>query len=211
MIPILAFTKDKISVELIIIWSCRLVGITFGGLVITKSGKCVVNKKLKIVGNIMTFLISIYFLISMAFIYNQDRHLILIYDSGFKIIYYIQHIWRQMNTIYIIYNLFYYQYKGFNMFEIWLSFPIKCLKNKIIIISYFILTNFVFFIFLVLRCLSTSVKTTSEVIMFLLDLILLIYYSMGQYTIKMITWCKLRISSFDNFYYFTKNFEKFSH
>ncbi len=206
MIPILASAKDKISIKLIIIWSYRFVGITFGGLVISKSGKRVVNKKLKIVGNIMTFFLSIYFLIPMVFTFKQDRFSMMICDSGFKIIYYIQRTWRQMNTIYIIYNLFYYQYKGFNMLEIWFSFPIKSLKNKIIIISYFILTNFAFFIFLVLRCLSASVKTTSDVIMFLLDLISLIYYSIGQYTIKMITWCKLTISWFGNFCYFTKNF-----
>jgi hypothetical protein len=194
MIPILAFAKDKISIKLIIIWSYRFVGITFGGLVISKSGKCVVNKKLKIVGNIMTFLLSIYFLIQMVLTFKQDRFEMMIYDSGFKIIYYIQRIWRQMNIIYIIYNLFYYQYKGFNLFEIWFSFPIKSLKNKIIIISYFILTNFAFFILLVMRCLSARIKTTSDVITFLLDIISLIYHSIGQYTIKMITWCKLTIS-----------------
>jgi hypothetical protein len=194
MIPILAFAKDKISIKLIIIWSHRFFGITFGGLVISKSGKCVVNKKLKIVGNIMTFLLSIYFLMLTDFINKQDRFSMKMYDSGFKIISYIVRIWKLMNTINIIYKLFYYQYKGFNLFEIWFSFPIKSLKNKIIIISYFILTNFTLFILLVLQCLSARIKTTSDVITFLLDIISIIYHSIGQNTIKMITWCKLTIS-----------------
>jgi hypothetical protein len=93
MNPIIAFTKHKFSVELIIIRSCCLIGITFGGILITKSGKCVVNRKLKLFGNIILFLILTFYPISMNFTFNRNDSSYIQYESGFKIIYSIYHLY----------------------------------------------------------------------------------------------------------------------
>jgi hypothetical protein len=187
MSQFIAFSDHNYLVELFILWNCRIFGITFGGLVLTKTGECVVNKKLKIFGNIITILISIYFLISMSLSLNQDYSTTELYDSGFRIIYYISHFWIQLNTIFLIYNLFYCQYRGFDLCKVWLSFHLKSLKNKIVIISILILNYLSIIIFMLLLC---QIKTNSGLKLFVFNLIMSIFYLTGQSTIKTITWCK---------------------
>jgi hypothetical protein len=51
--------KKLNSVHLTILWSCRILRVTFGGLVIKENGEFSVNKILKIYGNIVTIIISI--------------------------------------------------------------------------------------------------------------------------------------------------------
>jgi hypothetical protein len=187
MSPFIAFSNHKYLVELIILWNSRIFGVTFGGLVLTKTGECVMNKKLKIFGNIITILISIYFLISMGFSLNKIYSSTELYNSGFRIIYYISYFCLQLNTIFCIYNLFYCQYRGFELCKVWLSFHLKSLKNKILIISILILNNLSIIVFVLL---FSQNKANSNLKSFVLNLITSIFYLTGQSTIKLITWCK---------------------
>jgi hypothetical protein len=187
MSPFIAFSKHKNLVELIILWNSRIFGITFGGLVLTKTGECVENKKLKIFGNIITILISIYFVICAGFSFNRNYRSSELYNSGFRIIYFIWHFWFQLNTIFLIYNLFYCQYRGFDLCKVWLKFHLKSLKNKIVIISILILNYLSLTVFVLLL---SQIKTKLDLKSFVLNLITAIFYLTGQSTVKLITLCK---------------------
>ncbi len=123
----------------------------------------------------------------MGFSINQNYCSTEIYDSGFRIIYYISQFWIQLNTISLIYNLFYCQYRGFDLCKVWLSFHLKSLKNKIVIISILNLNYLSIIIFMLLLC---QIKTNSGLKLFVFNLIMSIFYLTGQSTIKTITWCK---------------------
>jgi hypothetical protein len=187
MSQFIAFSNHKYLVELIILWNSRICGITFGGLVLTKTGECVENKKLKIFGNIITILVPIYFVICAGFSFNQNYSSTELYNSGFKIIYYITRFWIQLNNIFLIYNLFYCQYRGFDLCKVWLSFHLKSLKNKIVFISILILNYLSIIVFVLLL---SQIKTNSGLKLFVLNSVTSIFYLTGQSTIKLITWCK---------------------
>lgn len=184
--------------ELLIIWSSRVFGITFGGLIITKDGKYFINKKLKIFGNIITLLIIIVFVVISGLNYNRsvpDS----VYNSGFTIIYYITHFWVQLNTVYFAYTLYYYQFKGFNLCEIWLSLPMNKLENKIIILSLYI---FNFMSIVIYMCITSRFTTKEDWIQFVMSLAVSFCFMLGHTVIKLMTWCKF-INSFSIRYYMT--------
>jgi hypothetical protein len=127
--------KQKInipSINKIILWYFRIFGLTFGGFTFNKSEEFIVNTKLKIFGHIYTILI----IVSLNILFLTDRkydHLDSIYNSGYKLIYYLIFISSQFERFMVCFNFGYIQLRGFELFKVLFSYPIKTLKNKIII------------------------------------------------------------------------------
>jgi len=170
------------SVHLIILWFCRIFGLTFGGLVIEENGEFSFNKTLKIYGNIMT-IITIIFVI---FIGIESRHQFdFIYDSNFKIFYYMTNTIFALSFGNIILNLFYIQFKGFDLCKLWLSYPLEKLRNKIIVIIIFfaVISSHLIILFFI-------TPFFANILNFSLTFIKILYSLIGSMLIKTMTWCK---------------------
>jgi hypothetical protein len=126
------FTNNPKSplINTIILWYFRIFGLTFGGFTLNKSEEFIVNTKLKIFGHIYTILIivslNIHFLIN-----RESKYLDSIYNSGYKLIYYLIFISSLFARFMVCFG--YIQLRGFELFKVLFSYPIKTLKNKIII------------------------------------------------------------------------------
>jgi hypothetical protein len=180
-----SFTKPvkKVdSVYLIIIWFCRILGLTFGGLVIKENGEFSVNKILKIYGNILTIIIIIFEIYTRIECRNGINF---IYESNFKIFYYILNASIALFSANIILNLLYVQFKGFDLYKLWLNYPLENLRNKIIVLIIFfaIISTQLIKLFLYMK--FSAIQLT-----FSLNSILVLYYSIGSVVIKTMTWCK---------------------
>jgi len=131
------FNQKVPLIVFVFIWYYRIFGITFGGLV-TKKGECIVNKKLKVLGNILTISLMILYLIASRFVFGTgvfDQ----IYDSGFKIIYYTMTACKEIKDILVVINLYYYQFKGFNLFEILMKYKLTKVRYNLLLLLTFTL------------------------------------------------------------------------
>jgi hypothetical protein len=182
------FFKKKVPIIVaIFIRYYRIFGITFGGLVI-RSGKCVVNKNLKIFGNVLTISLMIGFII-LSRITLKHVNLVKIYDSGFVIIYYIISISREVRDILVIINLYYYQFKSFDLFNALMTYRMKKKKHKFLTLMLLIIhiSAYLIFVFIYLTFFSKDVISIQTILVFSLST----FYSMTLSAIHFITWGKI--------------------
>jgi hypothetical protein len=170
------------SVHLIILWFCRIFGLTFGGLVIKGNSGFFVNKILKIYGNIVTIMIIIFEIYRR--IEFRDE-LDFVYKSNFKIFYYILILIHALSSVNMILNLFYIQFKGFDLCKLWLSYPLEKLRNKIIVIIIFftVISSHLIILFFI-------TPFFANILNFSLTFIKILYSLIGSMLIKTMTWCK---------------------
>jgi hypothetical protein len=177
-------SKKVNSVHLIILWFCRILGLTFGGLVIKENGEFSVNKTLKIYGNFITIIIIIFEI--FFYIEFKDEY-DFIYESNFKIFYSITNTILVFTYVNTILNLFYIQFKGFDLCKLWFSYRLEKLRNKIIVLIIFFTLMSAHLIEVFLR---TSLISNIDILNFLLKLIENVYFTIGLILIKTMTWCK---------------------
>ncbi len=180
------FFKKKVpTIVAIFIYYYRIFGITFGGLVIRR-GKCVVNKNLKIFGNIFTISMIIVSIIVSRI--NNDVF-VKLYYSGFTIIYYLISVCVEMRDILVIINLHYYQFRSFDLFNALMTYRMKKKKHKILIFMILIihLSIYAIFAFICLITFSNHFLSIQTILLFSLS----IYYSIVLSAIHFITWGKI--------------------
>jgi hypothetical protein len=131
------FSPKAPLIAMIFIWYYRIFGITFGGLV-TKSGEFIVNRKLKLWGNIFTIFIIIIYLVSSAIIFGI-RVSYQLYDSGFIISYYSITICREIKDLLVAMNLYYYQFNGFHLFELLMKYKLTKTRYNLFLLLLFTL------------------------------------------------------------------------
>jgi hypothetical protein len=180
------FNQKVPLIVFVFIWYYRIFGITFGGLV-TKKGESIVNKKLKVLGNILTISLIILYLIASRFVFSTgvfDQ----IYDSGFIIIYYTMTACKEIKDILVVINLYYYQFKGFNLFEILMKYKLTKIRYNLFLLLTFILhvaiQGICAFIYL------TSFKMNVSFVNVLFLVILNIIAITSAFAIHFITWGK---------------------
>jgi hypothetical protein len=180
------FSQKVPLIVLLFVWYYRIFGITFGGLV-TKSGECIVNRKLKIFGNIFTISLIILYIITTRIVFDTlvfGR----IYDSGFIIIYYLIIICREIKDILVVINLYYYQFKGFNLFEILMKYKLTKIRYNLLLLLTFTLhlavQGICAFVYL------TSYKMNISFVNVLCLVILNIIAITSIFTIHFVTWGK---------------------
>ncbi len=182
MFSVQKLSKKVNSVHLIILWFCRILGLTFGGLVIKENGEFSVNETLKIYGNFVTIIIIIF---EVFFYIEFKDEYDLIYKLNFKIFYYITNTILVLTYVNTIINLFYIQFKGYDLCKLWFSYRLEKLRNKIIVLIIFFTLISTHLIQVFLRTNSISNKLN-----FLLKLIENVYFAIGLILIKTMTWCK---------------------
>jgi hypothetical protein len=128
--------KQKSNIPIIykiILWYFRIFGLTFGGFTLNKSEELIVNRKLKIFGHIYTILIIVTPNILYLTSNKSNSDLEAISNSGFKIVYHLIIIGSQLSRFLVFFNFGYIQLRGFELFKVLFSYPIKTLRNKIIL------------------------------------------------------------------------------
>jgi hypothetical protein len=187
------FFNKKVSI-IVTTFICyyRIFGITFGGLVIRR-GKCVVNKNLKIFGNILTISMIIVFIILSRITINNNAFGKL-YSSGFAIIYYLLSICREVRDILVIINLYYYQFRSSDLFSALTTYPMKKKKHKIFIFSVIIIHILIYSILamIYLKFFSEDVISIRTIHVLFLG----IYYSIALTVIHVTTWGKFLLKLF---------------
>jgi len=178
--------KNAIFIRLLL-WYYRIFGLTFGGLIITKTNECKINQNLKRFGFITTILIIIVMNI-LQFDYNKDNPTNKIYSHGFKMISYLLWIVKHMTKILFALNYCYIQFRGFGLFTILLKYPIRRMRTKIVITSLFVaillLQSSAFCVFLV----ATEERLSLKYISFMIFSI--IYHSLALISMNFMTWGK---------------------
>jgi hypothetical protein len=106
---------------------------TFGGFTLNKNEEFIVNRKLKIFGHIYTILITVSLNISILASNKSNNDLEAIYNSGYKIVYHLIIIFSLLTRFLVFFNFGYIQLRGFELFKVLFSYPIKTLRNKIIL------------------------------------------------------------------------------
>ncbi len=171
----------------VFLWYYRFFGITFGGLVI-RSGECIVNRKFKIFGNIFTIFLmcGLFFSPRLIIDYGVIEQ---IHNSGFTIIYYLIWSCRAMKDILVVINLYYYQFKGFHLFEVLMKYQIKEGKYKILILVIFMIHLMIeaTYVLVYLTYMSIHVVFANAVIYVLWNLFITIALS----AIHFLTWGKI--------------------
>jgi len=175
--------KQKVPLIVsIFIWYYRIFGITFGGLVL-RSGQCLVNKNLKLFCNMLqTTIIILLIILSRTIIdYDVSNQL---YHSGFKLTYHLLSIRRGIRDILVIVNLFYYQFRGFNLFEVLMKYKIRKNKNKIFI--------FMLIIFQVsamgVNVMKYLIYSENFFVLKTIHYLIILYYTIFNSAIHFITW-----------------------
>jgi hypothetical protein len=183
------FSQKVPLIAMIFIWYYRIFGITFGG-VVTKSGELIVNRKLKLLGNIFTILLIIIYLVSSGIIFGI-RLFDQLYDSGFIIIYYSITICREIKDLLVAMNLYYYQFNGSHLFELLLKYKLKKTRYNLLFLLLFTLRFLMqgFYAFTYL----TYFKMNAIFLNVLLTVILNIFATMTFSAIHFITWGKRMI------------------
>jgi len=124
------FHNSKVSsIMKIYIWLYRLLGLTFGGIVINSSGKLGVNYLIKYYGYLIAIFISIssiYSLVGSLHIHEM----IPLFESG-KILLYVLIFKRSLRSMLVIGNLFYLNLNGFEFFEVFYRFQLT--RNQFIL------------------------------------------------------------------------------
>jgi hypothetical protein len=181
------FFKKKVPIIVtIFIRYYRIFGITFGGLVIRR-GKCVVNKNLKIFGNLLTISMMIGFIILSRITLNHENFADL-YDSGFVIIYYIIRISKEVRDILVIINMYYYQFKSFDLFNALMIYRMKKKKHKFFTLMLLIIhiSFYAIFALIYLTYFSKDIISIQTILIFSLAN----FYSITFTAIHFITWGK---------------------
>jgi hypothetical protein len=181
------FFNQKIPIiVLIYIWYYRVFGITFGGLVI-KNGKCFVNKKLKIFSNFLTIVLMIGFIVLSKTVVHL-KAIDQLYNSGFTVVYYLMNVSREFRNILVIINLFYYQFKGFHLFEILITYQMKRQVHQILILILFSIHLLITMVFTLIYLFSLKVNVIYMNAM--LSAVLTIYYFIALSAIHLINFGK---------------------
>jgi hypothetical protein len=180
------FTNKVPIIVSLFIYYYRIFGITFGGLVIRR-GKCVVDKNLKIFGNLLTISMIIVFIILFR-IMNNNKFSDKLYSSGFKIVYYLMTICTEMRNILVIINLHYYQFRSYGIFDALMTYRMKKKKHKILIFIILLIhiSACAIFAFIYFTFFSKGVISTRTIIVFSSST----FYSIANYSIHFITWGK---------------------
>ncbi len=181
------FTKKVPIIVALFIYYYRIFGITFGGLVIRR-GKCVVNKNLKIFGNLLTISMIITFIILSRITINNNKVYEKLHSSGFKVIYYLMTTCREIRNILVIINLHYYQFGSYDIFDALMTYRMKKKKHKIFIFIILLIHISVSAIFalIYLIFLSKDVFSIRTILFFSSST----FYSISIYSIHFITWGK---------------------
>jgi hypothetical protein len=181
------FSQKVPLIVLLFVWYYRIFGITFGGLV-TKNGECIVNRNLKIFGNVFTISLMILYLIASRFVFGT-RIFGQIYDSGFTIIYYSISICREVKDILVVINLYYYQFKGFELFKLLTEYKLTKKRYNLFFLILFSLIVLVQGIYALIYL--TSFKMDINFLNALLLVVLNIFAAIHILTIYFITWGKI--------------------
>jgi hypothetical protein len=178
--------KNSIFIRLLL-WYYRVFGLTFGGLIITKTNECKINQNLKRFGLFTTILIIIVINI-LDFDHNKDNPRNKIYSHGFKIISYLLWTVKYMRKILFALNFCYIQFRGFGLFRILLKYPIRRMRSKIVIANLFfailLLQLSAFYAYFVTTEERLSLKYISYFIF------TIIYHSFAHFSVNFMTWGK---------------------
>jgi hypothetical protein len=178
---------QKVSlIPKVLIFYYRIFGITFGGLV-KRNGEFVVDEKLKLFGNIFTiFLIGLY-LITSRYVF-VSRFFDQIYASGFTVVYYLIILCREIRDILVVINLYYYQFKGSELFKVLIEYKITKTKYKLFILILYVLHLSVQVIYglIYFTCFKTNLSLTNTIISVFFN----IYITITLFAIHFITWGK---------------------
>jgi hypothetical protein len=180
------FSQKVPFIVSLFVWYYRIFGITFGGLV-TKSEECIVNRKLKIFGNVFTISLMVLYIIASRIVFDT-RVFDPIYDSGFTIIYYSIVICREIKDILVIINLYYYQFKGFELFKLLTEYKLTKKRYNLFFLILFSIIFLVQGIYVLIYL--TSFKMNTVCLNALILVILYIFGITSIFTINFITWGK---------------------
>jgi hypothetical protein len=178
---------QKVSlIPKVLIYYYRIFGITFGGLV-ERNGELVVNEKFKLFGNLVTIsLIGLYIITSRCVF--DSRFFDQIYASGFTVVYYLIILCREIRDILVIINLYYYQFKGFELFKVLVEYKITKTKYKLFILILYVLhlSVQVIYALIYLTCFKTNLSLINAIISVFLNT----YITITLFAIHFITWGK---------------------
>lgn len=104
-------------------------------------------------------------------------------NSGLYFAHYLHIIWIYLIYLLVIYNLFYYQFKGINLFETLISFPTNKIRNIFIIVFLLIIDFMLPFIHLIIMLIT---KTYRNIFELLVHFFMNIYYVIGLSIVKII-------------------------
>jgi hypothetical protein len=181
----ISFKKVSL-IPTVLIFYYRIFGITFGGLV-KRNGEFVVNKKFKLFGNIFTLSLIGLYLITSRYLFDS-RFLDQIYASGFTIVYYLIILCREIRDILVVINLYYYQFKGFELFKVLIEYKITKTKYKLSILMLYILhlSVQVIYALIYLTCFKTNLGSIKAIISVFLNT----YITITLFAIHFLTWGK---------------------
>ena len=117
----------------------RIIGITFGGLVI-RNDKLEYNRNLKILGNVLTLFCIILF-VGFSQMLFQWKMFYQFYKKGFLFMFYLLSANKDLREVLVVLNLLYIQTKSSKLFEFLSKYSLKRRFHKILISSLFI-TNY---------------------------------------------------------------------
>ena len=109
------------------IWYFRLIGVTFGGIQVKGINHYVSNKWLRYYG----YLATICYTLVMSYVIHKrmnDPDILLIYNNGFRLIYYLNSVILSMDIIQIVINQWYLNSNAIHMIE---SIGFYGLSNKL--------------------------------------------------------------------------------
>jgi hypothetical protein len=171
----------------LLVWYYRIFGLTFGGLIITKTNECKINQNLKRFGCITTILIIIT-VNYLLFDYNKPNFKNRVYSHGFKTISYLLWFVRHLTKIDLTLNYCYIQFRGFGLFRILLKYPIRRMRSKIVIASLFFGILLLQLTAFYLRFVATENRLSIKYVSIMTFMI--IYYSLSISIIHFMTWGK---------------------
>jgi hypothetical protein len=178
--------KNSIFIRLLL-WYYRIFGLTFGGLIITKTNECKINQNLKRFGFITTILIII-IMNYLHFDYNKPELKNKIYSHGFKTIYYLLWTVGLLSKIQFSLNFCYIQFRGFDLFRILVKYPIRRMKSKIVIASLLFAILLLQMTVFYMRFVATKNRLSLKYVSFMTFMI--IYFTLALFTIHFMTWGK---------------------
>jgi hypothetical protein len=178
--------KNSIFIRLLL-WYYRIFGLTFGGLIITKTNECKINQNLKRFG-VMTTILIVIALNYVQFDFNKPDLKNKLYSHGFKSIYYLLWIVGLLSKIQFSLNFCYIQFRGFGLFRILLKYPIRRMRSKIVIASLFFAILLLQLTAFYLRFVSTKNRLNLKYVSFMTFMI--IYFSLAIFMIHFMTWGK---------------------
>jgi hypothetical protein len=185
--------KQKSNIPIInkiILWYFRTFGLTFGGFTLNKNEEIIVNKKLKMFGHIYTIILIIVYLNIFILTFNKSNTFEAIYNSGYKIVYHLIIISSQLSRFLVFFNFAYIQLRGFELFKVLFSYPIKTLRNKIVLSILLGIAIAIPISLLVLTINSVKNMNNFSLIYILIEIFVIICYNVYVAVIPLITFVK---------------------